>query len=361
MHREGLLAHTTLHSIGQCKAYAEAMGMRVELIITLDNANSLTEKIVRNHPVLSPQDKIESTDYGDAGLARNHGIASAAGEYIVIMDGDDYYSQNFLAIMVQEVAQRPDCAAFPEYIFTFDGQYNYIRLDSHNKNDQTYHYALFSSNLYCSRVAAHKELFIHIPYSACKPGFGFEDWHWACEALSNGVELRIAPNTVLFYRRRPGSRCDAHVRNAAIIPPSHFFVTFPKPAVKVEQRPPSRTQIPCAQIYWKPLIKNLAFAALRRLPTSLGNWLYTALRQWRQANTTRRNIFAPVIHNALLDVARIDGQLHPDYLPHVSRIMPTYDDAPGRAYAAAWHALPEHKYDIIYITPRINIGGAETS
>ena len=352
LHREGLLAHTTLCSIAQARVFAESEGLSVNMVIILDNRDAFTENIVRRHPAVRPGDQIEIVHYGEPGLSRNHAIARATGEYIIIMDGDDYYSENFIASMAKEAAKDNDSAVYPEYLFSFGERHSYTRLGGPPDPAEN-SYALFSECHYCSRVAAHGSVFKRVAYAACGQGFGFEDWHWSCEARAAGIRQLIAPGVVLFYRCRSGSLVTRHSREAALIPPSKFFQTLPQP----EDGPLGlQSSIPSSSLPWRTLAKELLLFFLQKMPEKLALPLYARLRQHFGA---AKPVYPPVIHNALLEAAAIDGMLHPDFMPSAPFHEPRYDLLPGKVYARVWHALSHHAYDIVYTIPRVQVGGAD--
>ncbi|MDR2075667.1 MAG: glycosyltransferase [Desulfovibrio sp.] len=389
MHREGLLAHTTLNSIAKARENAEAEGFPVAFVITLDNPDALTERIVRKHPSIRESDLMENVHFGDLGLCRNYAVGKASCDYIVCMDGDDYYSSNYIAAMVHKAMKGKNIVVCPEYLVLFGTQYHWTRFGGPEdciKNS----YVLFSEHHYCATVAAHKDVFARLPFTPCKDGFGYEDWHWNLEARAAGMEHQVARDVVLFYRRKAVSLSKMQTRASSVVPPSRFFETLPKPESEGLSALPSPQGVPNAAFPWKEALKSMVFSILRLMPASVGGRVYAVLRNgkvyakesvlallkripgsmekrirplltriWRAGTKPAANGLEPVLYNALLEVARTDDLLHPDRLPPLPYVPRSGDEAPGRAYAGAWHALPRHDYDVVYTAPHITFGGAD--
>jgi glycosyltransferase involved in cell wall biosynthesis len=350
LHREGLLAYTTLNSIRNARKHAEAAGISVQCVVTLDRSDDATRKMLADHPLIEEGDIVDRVEYGDLGLSRNHGIALSSGEYVLTLDGDDYYSENFIAAMVAEAAKDKNSAVFPEFVFCFGDEHYCYRLGGPADPDEN-SYGLFSRHHFASRVAAHRSVFERVRYAACPKGFGFEDWHWACEARAENITLKQAAGTVLFYRRRFDAMYQVYAREHALIPPSRFFETLPDPA--------SIPQGPLEQL-WPPrsLPKKCAAYVLRLLPERAADKIRKRLR--RMFSGERRAGCPPAVRRALLEAASIDGRLHPKMLPHAPyRGTPDYEALPGRTYARIWRSLKTGPFGVVYLGPRISAGDAD--
>jgi glycosyltransferase involved in cell wall biosynthesis len=372
-HNEGIWAYTTLTSIVASRIFAEKYGLHIEFVIVLDNHDSCTKNVVCKHPGIRCDDKIEIVHFGDLGLSRNYAISKATCEYIVCMDGDDYYSKNFILNCVQEAARGNNIIAYPEYIFGFGEKFYFAHL-AYKLPAQSLSYILFSTHIFCSCITTRRSIFIEHPYKMCTEGFGFEDWHWNCEASSYNLAHSPAKYTVLFYRQKSSSLSKLYHKRTAVIELSNFFATLEKPVYikrsscfSLIDKTDTFSCVPNLSIPWKATVKALVFTTLRFLPRAMGEQLYDMLRRWwRKHRKAKSRIFIfnhndlpNVVQDALFDIAKIDGLLHPDHLPHIQQADIYLDEIPGRAFAAAWHSLPQHSYDIIYTVPQVNTGGAD--
>jgi hypothetical protein len=226
-HREGVLAHTTLHSIERCRRYAEEAGLAVELVMTLDNADSETRRIVRNHPILRQGDIVHEVDYRDLSTCRNHAVQHARGRYIGTFDGDDYFSANWIARCVELIREEGEKRIFHPEIMVAFGAWNAYWWQVDQLEGYYRPGALLTTNYWNACAFAAKSVFERCPYHVSRvgeAGFGFEDWHWNCETIAEGLVHRLARGTARFERRKEGGSLNvAHQRVGAVIRPTRFF------------------------------------------------------------------------------------------------------------------------------------------
>lgn len=226
-HAEGLLAHPTLLSIERCRIHAEAAGLQVEFVITLDDADPQTRRAVREHPVIRDTDAIHEVSYRDLSSSRNHAIAEARGRYVGTFDGDDYFSANWITQCVASIRAAGKAHIFhPQMIVAF-GEWNAYWWQVDQASDYYRPHTLLSLNYWNACAFAEREVFLHCPYEVARPGecgFGYEDWHWNCQTIAAGCVHNLAERTVRFERRKAsGSLGTAHERSYATLRPSPFF------------------------------------------------------------------------------------------------------------------------------------------
>jgi glycosyltransferase involved in cell wall biosynthesis len=225
-HREGVLAHSTLNSIERCRAMAEAAGHSCEYVLVFDNADQETLDVVGAHRASRHRVTALTVDYRDAGLSRNEGIAAAEGTYVATLDGDDYYSGNWIERAVYYAGEYgAKVVLHPEFVVTFGAHAAYCwQVDQRGRYFDVA--GLLMSNFWTSWTFAARQLYLDNPYQrtdAVQTGFGYEDWHWNCDTVARGIEHRLAWGTVGFYRRKPTSRVQLEVAEGAIIPPTALF------------------------------------------------------------------------------------------------------------------------------------------
>jgi hypothetical protein len=225
-HAEGVLAHFTLSSLIRVREYASMHKIPIEFVLTLDNADELTTRIVKSHPLVTKRDQIVSVSHGDAGASRNSGISMAQGEYVGTMDGDDHYSANWpiAALEVIRTSETP-VIIHPELCVSFGAFHSVGRLVDMN-TDSFPLAACFSHHPWVACSFGIRKLYVDHPYQRTdvkETGFGYEDWHWNVEMLGHGVKHICAPKTALFYRRKAESRVTSDVSSGAIIRPCSFF------------------------------------------------------------------------------------------------------------------------------------------
>lgn len=230
-HREGLLAHRSLLSLSRCRAAAEREGLAMEVIATLDRADAETERVVRAYALPGKPDVLLPLDVGDLGQARNHAIRSATGRWILICDGDDYLSEQFIVRCVRHArACCEEIILHAELVILFEG-WNAISWQ-YGDDDPAFDPAcLLVCNPWNSCSFAPRSVYLDTPYARARPGesgFGFEDWHWNCETLAAGHHHRIAPGTVHYVRRKTRDSLNAaHAGQHALIPRTRLFDVAP--------------------------------------------------------------------------------------------------------------------------------------
>lgn len=225
-HNEGVLAHSTLHSIERCRKYAEAAGITTEYIWVLDDVNDETRDVLIAHPAASGNVKILEVSHRDAGSSRNFGIQAARGTAVAILDGDDYFSTNWIERAWFYLNEYGDQAILhPEFVVNFGMQAAYCwqvdQAGQYYKQD-----GLLVSNYWTAWTFAKRSIFLTCPYLETRPlqtGFGYEDWHWNCDVIAAGFEHRLAWGSVGFYRRKKVSRVTSETALGAIIPPTTLF------------------------------------------------------------------------------------------------------------------------------------------
>ncbi|MDT3457104.1 glycosyltransferase [Stenotrophomonas pavanii] len=231
-HREGLLAHATLRSYLLARNRARERGIDVQMLLILDNADHETAEVVRNHPDLAGDELILDTSAGDCGLARNIGVSHSSGTYVCTLDGDDLISRDYFQRHVEYARNVPDSTILhAELVVSFGGTEHY----SHQLNPVTMPFSndlLMVVNPWISAIFARREVLQQIPYVACFPrltGYGFEDWHWACQTLAAGLEHRVVPETAYFYRvKSSGSMNQNSAALRAVVPPTRLFGSWGK-------------------------------------------------------------------------------------------------------------------------------------
>lgn len=226
-HREGLYAHSTLNSIERCRQHAEQHGVRTEYVWVLDCVDGETKDVLLTHP--SYRDgrvTIVEVDHGDLGASRNSGILMASGNTIAVLDGDDYYSTNWILEAWRFLQESGENAVLhPEMVINFGLHSAYgWQIDQLGQYFDVF--ALLRGNLWTSWTFAKKALYLNNPYVATRPqatGFGYEDWHWNCETIAKGIVHRVVPKTIGFYRRKQSSLVMNTQSIGAIISPTSLF------------------------------------------------------------------------------------------------------------------------------------------
>ena len=224
VHHEGRLAHRTMRSVSRSAEYARQKGMSVEVIVVMDSPDQATKEYFGGYG--SSDVVVKDVAFGDPGLARNHGVMTASGEYVAFVDGDNLIAGDWLYRAV-EYLRRQDCdlVAHPEYHIVFEGE-AFIWLQVSSSSAECYVDDLLEFNHWDTVGVAKKEIYAKYPFesTAVDSGFGFEDWHFNCQTLADGIEHHVVPNTAHFRRiRGAGSRTDLDNGLHRVIRPTKLF------------------------------------------------------------------------------------------------------------------------------------------
>lgn len=225
-HAEGCIAHWALLGFERMRIVAESEGLQVQLIAVLDRADERTRQMVEFHPALREGDQVLMSQHGDPGLARNHGIEHSSGEWIGILDGDDYCTANWIAESVRLLRSRAQVVVHTDYLLTFGGRWELTRQTDQLTGGGSLE-TCFKHHLWASTVFAPRYLFDQCPYRPANMeynGFGYEDWDWSLCVLAAGYKHTTAPGTALFYRRKSvGSRQNLGLQQQVVVQPGPFF------------------------------------------------------------------------------------------------------------------------------------------
>ncbi|WP_192799407.1 glycosyltransferase [Brucella anthropi] len=225
LHNEALFLKRTLLSLDEAVRHTVDAGLKIQLVAVLDRADELTQEIMRKHDTsLYAAVTILDADNGSLGLSRNDGIVAAKGEYILTADGDDLISDSFIIDTISTAAKGPrECLYFPEFLFAFGASYH---VSIYRPLNDVTPLAFITMHPYISRVCAHHSVFERFKYEDLRltKGYAYEDWHFNANAVANGLDIRIVPKTILFYRQRKNSLLQqANAVSARQIAPSNLF------------------------------------------------------------------------------------------------------------------------------------------
>ncbi|WP_454742150.1 glycosyltransferase [Cupriavidus necator] len=224
-HAEGLLAHKTLASIARAIRFASDASIKVELVVVADRANQETLSYLERCKWLPAGTRILHTEHGDPGLARNEGIQAACGDYVAILDGDDLYSQDWLLEALRLNRTNPSFVVHPDFNVYFGAERTISRHP--DQRDASFRsWQLLTENAWTALCFARREVFITKSYAPTPPssGFGYEDWHWNCDAIAAGLVHVVAPGTAHFIRlKSSGSRNAEALERSRVIRHSSLF------------------------------------------------------------------------------------------------------------------------------------------
>lgn len=208
-HKEGNLLLPTLVSANDAIKECAVQFPEVDLrrYIFLDNPDSLTlevaESISREHDIV-----ILKGAEGDPGLARMSAISHTKEEFIAFLDGDDLWSENWLASSVKSyyLDGNKSTVYHPEYNLIFGASNQLVRQGCPEDPFYSTEFLRFT-NYWDALCFCHRSIFddVPIPGNSKEEGFEHEDFLWNCRTIENGILHKLVKNTIHFKRRRSGS------------------------------------------------------------------------------------------------------------------------------------------------------------
>jgi glycosyltransferase involved in cell wall biosynthesis len=222
-HKEGVLAYKSLNNLIKVINYSNQIKSSwdsIELVAILDNPDENTKNIVKSfqHKI----DLIEFVDYKEPSSSRNHGTKIASGNFILFVDGDDFfsiislhaiyknmynhYSNNAQSILHDNIDYTKHIAVFPATYIEFPKIYVHKFVDSNNfiKQNMMFHH------LYVARICCLRNIILKYPVSKNDHAYGFEDWDLNNRLLSLGVNFKIAHGFDVYYRKKIKHSVFAH-------------------------------------------------------------------------------------------------------------------------------------------------------
>lgn len=222
-HNEDQYIETTIISLNEAMTAAQQFGVRVELVVVLDNPSEKLKNISvllegKNYPVT-----IKQVNNGSLGVSRNTALFLAKGKYVSTADADDMLSANFIveaiALAEKNGTNGHDICYIPEYICSFGSRYGMTKYYSSKYFSPC---DLYQFHPFCSRIFIKREILLQTLYKDLRKesGFAFEDWDLNRRLYLKNIEIAPVPGTLLFYRQRKNS-----------IMSSNDFVRLPPPSL----------------------------------------------------------------------------------------------------------------------------------
>ncbi|MGN8119838.1 glycosyltransferase [Labrys sp. 22185] len=273
LHDEAVFLKRTTLSLEAAADFARHSGLKVELVIVLDNPSDDTRNWVATYRSLSfVAVRHVTVANGSLGPSRNDGIKLSRGRYIMTADADDLISYNSIVCFFDLAELTPGPSViYPNFYLAFDRKNWLYRMFS---TDVISPERFFENHPYVSRIFCRKEILTRIPFEDARisNGYAFEDWHHNMELWAAGCKMLVAKNTVVFYRIRNNSLMEKASKQSNGIPrPSKFL----EPATyvelcdkwKAERGDPQPAKIPLYEeikrsFFKSPVCRDLATSAM---------------------------------------------------------------------------------------------------
>ncbi|MFC6858582.1 glycosyltransferase family 2 protein [Zunongwangia atlantica] len=170
-----------------------------EIIVVDDGSDMRTKKILSQ--IKAKVDKLIVQDNQGVGAARNTGIRSAKGDYILILDADDYFEPNFAkeAIDIVNVYDEVKLVSSWSRWFLDKDNYRIFRPQGGNLQDYLFQNRAMGSVLFrkdCWELAGGYD----------EKMTGYEDWEFYIRLHQNGGYTYIIEKVLFHYRNKAKSR-----------------------------------------------------------------------------------------------------------------------------------------------------------
>ncbi|MDO4907109.1 glycosyltransferase family A protein [Neisseria sp.] len=225
-HGEDVYAHKSLLGFQRIRNYSAKYGNRIDLICILDCANAFTSQTVKNYLSRygSSKDQVIESSNGSLSASRNIGIDHTRTEYVGFLDGDDFFSSNWVsAALRQSIQSGSPILCMPGHVLSFGRHIGIQAILPSRKIPQA---QMMNSHYWVSSVFSQTDIFKQFPYNekiGRQTKFAFEDWDFNLRCIAAGIEIVPVLQTYLFYRRRDNSMLQEHIQYNSLIPPSGFF------------------------------------------------------------------------------------------------------------------------------------------
>jgi len=170
----------------------------IEVIVVDDGSDLRTKKVLKK---LEPKiTRLLTQENQGQSTARNVGIRESKGEYVLVLDSDDYFEFTFVEKAVLAL-QQSNIKIVACYIVRY---WNKIKIDEyhHQGGDLS---VLILNNQATGSVMFRKEDFTKVGGYDEAMRKGFEDWEFYIRVLKNGGSFYVIPEPLFNYNMRVDS------------------------------------------------------------------------------------------------------------------------------------------------------------
>ncbi|AVR43839.1 glycosyl transferase family 2 [Christiangramia fulva] len=170
-----------------------------EIILIDDGSNEQTKIKLRS--LKKKIDKLISQANEGVSAARNRGIEAASGEYILVLDSDDYFEPDFCKMALDAFRQDEEIKLVTCYSNWFDEKSSKLFRPLGGKvKDALFKNIAMGSSMFRKRnweeVGGYDEKMLK----------GFEDWEFYIRLLKSGGQAYVIQKVLFNYRNKANSR-----------------------------------------------------------------------------------------------------------------------------------------------------------
>lgn len=170
-----------------------------EIIVVDDGSNKKTKTKLRS--LAQKIDKLISQENKGVSAARNKGIAVATGDFILILDSDDYYEKEFCEKAIPFFDDDPAVRIVTCYArwFRTNNDFREFKPDGGELKN------FLIKNCALSAIFRKRDFEFSGGYDE-KMLTGYEDWEFYIRLLKTGGYAEVIPETLFNYRNKENSR-----------------------------------------------------------------------------------------------------------------------------------------------------------
>ncbi|PWH82807.1 glycosyltransferase family 2 protein [Algibacter marinivivus] len=170
-----------------------------ECIIINDGSTDNTEQTVLNWTKKDNRFKYVKQQNKGLSNARNSGIKTSLGDYILPLDADDIIREDFLDKTVPELLENDDLAIISCNSKFFEGDITNI-INELKPKGNTYHYLLYVNQLVATSLYR-KKCWEQVGGYDEQMKTGFEDWEFWIAITKQGWEYKVVDDFLFYYRK----------------------------------------------------------------------------------------------------------------------------------------------------------------
>jgi glycosyltransferase involved in cell wall biosynthesis len=184
-----------------------------EIIVVNDGSPDATSDVLRSLAQEFPERRIRLLEQSNAGLsnARNAGIATARGQYILPLDADDSLDPRFLACTVPILEEKAEVAIVHTDVMLFGAR---DEVWCTNNPFDVYHLLQQNGIAYASLFR--REVWDRTGGYRPNMSAGFEDWDFWVSAAALGFRAWHVPEPLMLYRKITGSGMSIRAREHGV-------------------------------------------------------------------------------------------------------------------------------------------------
>lgn len=219
-HRESHTIYVTILSVIRAVSHAREFGLDVEINLILDRPDEETKEIASR--TLEGLGTVHLVDYGDLAHSRNYATSQCQSRFLAFIDGDDLWCKTWILDAYSYALEHPSNRVYhPEFNIYFGADDSHV-LHHVDMEDSDFELeAIYRSNYWTALSFAEQGIYAQYPYrkNTITDGFGYEDWTWNFQTISNNIIHKTVPGTTHFIRRSgDGSSLLAYTNSQLAIP-----------------------------------------------------------------------------------------------------------------------------------------------